>query len=271
MNTTKLPAHLPFSLVFLLALAAALHPVPARAQECGAGWTEPVVGEVELAFFRPGDRRGERFDGGTLRLATRTEVELEAVAVDQQGRRFPDDRFVYSVVPSRYCEDLVSVEDRADGGVRLETGSATGDCELLFRVANNLNFDRRIRVVVARASRDGYARSEAEVLATWLYRAVLGREPEPSGLQSAIAEIQKGQLGALVRSFVASPEFQNRRRGLSAAALLESFYQGLLDRAPDTAGLRSYLGDVERGRYDDVLWALLHSDELEARLDEELR
>jgi hypothetical protein len=137
-------------------------------------------------------------------------------------------------------------------------------------VANNLNLDRRIRVEVERARRDGFALTEAEILATWLYRGVLGREPEPSGLQAAAVQIQRGELGSLVRSFVASPEFQNRRGKVSAAALLESFYQGLLGRAPDTAGVRTYLDDVERGDYDDVLWALLQSDELEERLDEEL-
>jgi len=157
MSTTKPLARIPLSLVFLLALAAFL-PLPARAQECGAGWTEPVVCEVELALYRPDDRRGERFDGGTLRLATRSEIDLEAVAVDQDGRRFPDDRLVYSVVPSRYCEDLLSVEALEDGGVRLETGSATGDCELLFQVANNLNLDRRIRVLFEGAEYRGRGR-----------------------------------------------------------------------------------------------------------------
>lgn len=262
--TQLVPALLPLVLFAL----AALFPAAAAAQECGSGWTEPVVCEVELALFRPGDRRGERFTGATLRLATRSEVELQAVAVDQDGRRFPDDRFVYSVERSRYCEDLVSVEELSDGGLRIETGSATGDCEVLFQVANNLNLDRRIRLVVERSSRDGFARTEAEILATWLYRAVLGREPEPEGLQSATAQIQQGELGPLVRSFVASPEFQRRRSGMSAPAILESFYQGLLGRAPDTGGVRTYLRDVERGEYDDVLWSMLHSDELEARLDE---
>lgn len=267
MNRPNLLAPIP---LFLAPLAvAALLPAPAHAQACGAGWAEPVVCEVELTLYRPDDRRGERFTGSTLRLATRSEIELEAVAVDQDGRRFPEDRFVYSVVPSRYCEDLVSVEELEDGGVRLETGSATGDCELLFEVANNLNLDRRVRLVVERASRDGYALTEAEVLATWLYRAVLGRDPEPSGLESAAAEIQKGELGPLVRSFVASPEFQRRRSNLSAPALLESFYRGLLGRTPDTAGARTYLDDMERGDYDDVLSALLRSDELQERLDEE--
>lgn len=264
------PKHLAPALSSLLLAAALLAPAPAGAQTCGSGWTEPVVCEVALALYRPGDRRGESFTGGTLRLATRSEVELEAVAADQHGRRFPDDRFVYSLDPSRYCEDLVSVEELPDGGLRIETGSATGDCEVLFRVANNLNLDQRIRVVVERAERQGYRREEAELLATWLYRAVLGRDPEPQGLQSATAEIERGRLGAQVRSFVASPEFQRRRSGLSASALLESFYQGLLGRAPDTPGVRNYLRQVERGSYDDVLWALLHSDELEERLDRAL-
>lgn len=259
----------PASLFLLFAsLLAMLLPSPAAAQPCGSGWTEPVVCEVELSLYRAGDRRGERFTGTTLRLTTRSEIELAAVAVDQDGRRFPDDRFAYSLELGRYCEDLVSVEELSDGGLRIETGSTTGDCEVLFQVANNLNLDRRIRLVVERSSRDGHARTEAEILATWLYRGILGREPEPEGLQSATVQIQQGELGPLVRSFVASPEFQRRRSGMSAAAILESFYQGLLGRAPDTGGVRTYLHEVERGAYADVLWAILQSDELEARLDE---
>lgn len=257
------------ALPLLLATALFL-PSPAAAQTCGAGWTEAVVCEVDLVVFRPGDRRGERFADDTLRLATRSEVELEAVGVDQHGREFPDDRFVYSLTPGRYCDDLVEVEELPDGRFRIASGSATGDCEAHFWVANNLNLDRRIRVEVERESRDGYGREEAELLATWLYRAVLGREPEPQGLQAATAQIQRGELGPQVRSMIASPEFQRRRSGLSASALLESFFQGLLGRAPDSPAVRAYLRDVERGSYDDVLWALLHSDELEDRLDDAL-
>lgn len=254
----------------LFALAALLAPAPAAAQTCGAGWTEAVVCEVDLVVFRLGDRRGERFAGDTLRLATRSEVELAAVAVDQHGRRFPDDRLGYGLDLGRYCDDLVEVEELSDGRFRIASGSAVGDCEALFWVANNLNLDRRIRVEVERESRDGYGREEAELLATWLYRAVLGRDPEPQGLQAATAQIQKGELGPQVRGMVASPEFQRRRSDLSAPALLESFFQGLLGRAPDTPAVRTYLRSLERGDYDDVLWALLHSDELEDRLDDAL-
>lgn len=254
----------------LLLVAALLLPAPAAAQACGSGWTEPVVCEVDLTVFRPGDRRGERLTGGALRLDTRGEVELEAVGVDQHGREFPHDRFVFGLEPGRYCDDLVEIEGLDDGRFRIESGSATGDCEALFWVANNLNLDRRLRLVVERSERRGYSRAEAELLATWLYRAVLGREPEPQGLRAATAEIQRGDLGDQVRSMVASPEFQRRRGGLSASALLESFYQGLLGRAPDSPGVRTYLRQVERGSYDDVLWALLHSDELEGRLDDAL-
>lgn len=264
----------------LLTVAFALDapPVGAQedAQECGADRREPVVCRVELTVFQPGERRGEVLSGSTLRLATRSEVEIAARGIDQYDRRFPAERFQYFLDLDRDCDDLVSmeetddVEETDDGVLRLDTGSRTGDCEALLWLPNDLNHDRELRIVVERPDRQSYSREEAELLATWLYRAVLGREPDPGGLQSATAEIQKGELGEYVRSLVGSPEFQRRRSDMSAPALLESFYRGLFDREPDTGGVRTYLRLLERGAYGDVLRDLLDSEELDARLDRAL-
>lgn len=256
--------------VFGAVLAIASVPASAGAQDCATDRPEPVVCDVELLVFQPGDRRGERLGGNTLRLDTRAGVEVAAEASDQYGRRFPADRFQYFLDLGRDCDGLVSAEETADGAVHLETEATTGDCEALLWLPNDLNHDREIRIVVERPERRGYSREEAELLATWLYRAVLGREPEPGGFQSATAEIQKGELGALVRAIVRSPEFQRRRSEVTAPALLESFYQGLFGREPDSGAVRTYLRRVERGDYADVLWTLLQSDELEERLDRSL-
>lgn len=230
-----------------------------------------MVCRVELTVFQPGERRGEVLSGATLRLDTRSEVEIAAQGIDQYDRRFPAERFQYFLDLDRNCDDLVSVEDDVeetdDGFLRIDTGSRTGDCEALLWLPNDLNHDRELRIVVERPDRQSYSREEAELLATWLYRAVLGREPEPGGLQSATAQIQRGRLGEYVHSLVGSPEFQRRRSDMSAPALLESFYRGLFDREPDTGGVRAYVRAVERGAHGDVLRALLASEELEARLD----
>lgn len=263
------------SLIALLTVAVALDapPVGAQefgAQECGAERTEPVVCRVELAVFRSGERRGEALSTATLRLTTRSEVEIAARGIDQYDRRFPAERFQYFLDLDRDCDDMVSVEETEDGVLRLDTGSRTGDCRARLWLPNDLNHDRELRVVVERPDRQGYSREEAELLATWLYRAVLGREPEPGGLQGATAQIQQGRLGEYVHSLVGSPEFQRRRSDMSAPELLESFYRGLLDREPDTGGVRAYVRSVERGAYGDVLRTLLASEELEARLDRAL-
>ncbi|MFP3938972.1 MAG: hypothetical protein ACLF0P_01575 [Thermoanaerobaculia bacterium] len=254
-----------------LALAGQLvAPAPAAAQGCATERTEPIVCSVELVVFRSGEWRGEALDGSTLRLATRSQVEIEARALDQHDQRFPPDRLRYVLDLDSRCDDLLDAEKDDDGTLRLATGSRTGGCDAFLWLPNDLNHDRELRILVDRPERQSYSREEAELLATWLYRAALGREPNEQGLQSATGEIQKGNLGSLVRSVVGSPEFQRRRSELRAGALLESFYKGLFDREPGIGAVRAHLRSVERGAYADVLWNLIRSDELEARLERTL-
>lgn len=258
------------SLIALFTAVFALGAPPVGAQECGADRREPVVCRVELTVFRPGERRGEALSGATLRLATRSEVEIAARGIDQYDRRFPAERFEYFLDLDRDCNDMLSVEETEEGVLRLDSGSRSGDCRALLWLPNDLNHDRELRVVVERPDRQSYSREEAELLATWLYRAVLDREPNPGGLQAATDQIQQGRLSEYVHSLVGSPEFQRRRSDMSALELLESFYRGLFDREPNTGGVRAYVRPVERGAYGDVLRDLLASEELEARLDRAL-
>lgn len=267
--------HPPLGIALVLVLAAAFSAGPGRAQGCAADWDRPVVCAVELSATIDGSHRSVSLDGRGVTLPTRSRAELFADPYDQWGRRFPLERFELRVEVDRSCEDLVAVERQELGYGRgerlvLETGSRTGGCEILFWVPGNLNLDRPLRVEVSRDRSGGYTRAEAELLALWLFQAVLGREPDAVGLRASTMEIQRGEIRSQVEAMVRSPEFRKRRADLPAEELLESAYRGLLGRAPDTAGVRTYLPRVRRGDLAGVVLTLLGSEELEARLDRTL-
>lgn len=94
-----------------------------------------------------------------------------------------------------------------------------------------------------------------------LYLGVLGREADPGGLAGAVADIQRGRVSAVVDAFLASDEFRTVERRKSASQLLDQFYRGLLQRAPDQGGIQMYESRVARRQYADVIMALVSSDE----------
>lgn len=266
---------LPCTFLLAVTLAASTPATPLAAQGCGADWDRPVVCGVELSAAVDGSHRSVSLDGRSVTLPTRSRIELSADPYDQWGRRFPPERFELRVDLERSCEDLVAIERQELGYGRgeqlvLETGSRTGACEILLWVPGNLNLDRPLRIEVSRDRSGGYTRAEAELLALWLFQAVLGREPDADGLRASTMEIQRGEIRSQVEAMVRSPEFRKRRADLPAEELLESAYRGLLGRAPDTAGVRTYLPRVRRGDFAGVVLTLLGSEELEARLDRTL-
>jgi hypothetical protein len=111
-----------------------------------------------------------------------------------------------------------------------------------------------------------YTRSEAETIARRLYHAVLGRDADPSGLSVTIANIQRGDLTSVIGSLFASAEFRTTEQSKQPAELLDQFYRGLLDRSPDTPGVRAYLARVERREYAAVVSDLIGSPEFRAVL-----
>jgi hypothetical protein len=113
---------------------------------------------------------------------------------------------------------------------------------------------------------DGYSREQADFVARRLYQAVLGRQIDPDGLTQTIAELQRGDLQKHVEGLVGSREFQQNVSRRQPAAILEQIYRGLLNRAPDSGGVSTYLGDVERRRYAEVVVKIVESPEFERML-----
>ena len=89
---------------------------------------------------------------------------------------------------------------------------------------------------------------------------------ESTARAAAVAEVQPGRFEGLVGSLVDSREFTDLRRQSQAADVLEAFYAGLLNRAPDSAGADAYLDDIVRGQPRGVIMSLVQSSEFEASL-----
>lgn len=264
------PPRLPIAL--LLALAATLVTLPVFTQPPPPSeWSRAVVVAVELSAAPEGERRSVPVEGRSFRLPTRSRIELFANPYDQWGGRFPLDRFDLRVDVDRYCDDLIAISRRDEGRLVIETGSRTGSCDVLFWVPGNLNLDREVRIEVERGRRAGYSREEAELIASWLFQGILGRDVDYDGMRASAMEIQRGELRSQVEAMARSPEFRQRRAGLPPEKLLEDAYLGLLGRLPDTTGVRIYLPRVRRGDLAGVVMTLLASEELEERLDRELR
>ncbi|MGB5295044.1 MAG: beta/gamma crystallin-related protein [Thermoanaerobaculia bacterium] len=100
--------------------------------------------------------------------------------------------------------------------------------------------------------------AQSEYVAERLYRAVLGREPDPQGLSNAAAEIRFGNLEKFTNSLVFSSE--SRALRLSTEERLEQIYQGLLGRSP-REGAQSHLPQLQQGRTDYVVLTILNSEE----------
>jgi hypothetical protein len=118
----------------------------------------------------------------------------------------------------------------------------------------------------ADAATANYTRADAETIAKRLYKAILGRDGDAQGLTVATAEIQRGSLRAQIDGMLDSNEFRNGPGRKPSAALLEQFYRGLLNRAPDTAGVQSFLPRADRGQFTEILLDMVRSNEFQGIL-----
>lgn len=82
-----------------------------------------------------------------------------------------------------------------------------------------------------------------------LYKALLGRAPDPLGLEGAAAGIAGGGTAAgLAGAILGSAEYASRIGSpLSDAAYVASLYANALNRAPDAAGQAFFLGELGAG------------------------
>jgi hypothetical protein len=246
------------------AALALLWCAPAAAQDCGS-WSRPVLCTAELVATDSAYRTVRLSPRARLQLAPRQSVDLELEARDQNGRRFPAEALSMQYDDGA-CGAMLDIEDRGEGVLRLSANAVAGRCVMEIWTPNNLNFYWELEVIIEIAARTGYERDEAEVVANALYAGILGRESDFGGFQSAVVEIQNGNLEGLVNGMVRSPEFRQSIAGLTPSDILERFYQGVLGRAGDSAGVRLYLGEMRRGEYASVLLKLIRSPEFERRL-----
>jgi subtilisin len=82
---------------------------------------------------------------------------------------------------------------------------------------------------------------------TRLYQQVLGRGPDPAGLQGFVAQLQQfGSVVPTVLAFFNSQEFLSRNT--SNDQFLTILYRTFLNREPDQAGFSTFLADLDAGR-----------------------
>jgi len=242
-------------------------------------WSQPMVADTVLNVLGRGS-----LDGETLYLPPGERISIEASAVDQDGRPFPQERFRFGFDLDSSCGGLVQLEDFEHGTIHLRTADRTGTCNALFWVPNNMNLDRPLQIEVGRRGGaylqpkpgvrppGAYGRGDDGVdshnvfVATSVFEAILGREADNRWLSEASAEVGRGHTRDLIRSLLDSPEFRERRSRLSPDQLLESFYRGLLGRDVDPSGQRNYIGDVRNGHYEGVIVDILGSEEYRQRL-----
>ena len=238
-------------------------PGDAAGQSPFDGWREPVVVELELVGGKDG-ARPRALNRGRIRLGPRESFTIEIDPFDQLGRRFPRDRFRIGVELDRECAGRVSVRETREGDLRFSAGRSR--CRAVLYVPGNLNLEYELEFEVTGIGSTNYTRRQAVEIAERLYRTILQREVESGSRATAIAEVQRGRLENQVSSMVDSWEFADLRRESQPAELLEAFYAGLLNRAPDSASADDYLREIQRGRYREAIMNLLQSEEFAACL-----
>ena len=248
---------------FLFALPALS--LPAWAQSPAIRSDRPVVVEVDFMLRRAGQRDSDLNTSRPLQLASGERLVIAVTPIDQNGRRFPLNRFRLDVEPASSCRGRMDAE-WSSGELRVRGGNSRGTCTLAVWVPGNLNLDYTLTFAVGGLGVTNYTRRQAEEIVTRLYRAALQRNPDEPSVRNATAEVERGNLTGQVESLVRSSEFQQLRQQQSDLELLTAFYQGLFDRDPDGGGLRQYLADVGRGRSIQVLTTLVQSEEFERRL-----
>ncbi len=240
--------------------------VPVASAQGGAIRADrPFVVGVDFTLKRTGQRDSDLNPSRALPLASGERLVIAVTPLDQNGRRFPLNRFRLDVEPAADCRGRVEA-DWSSGELRVRGGNSRGICTLAVWVPGNLNLDFTLTFNVGGLGVTSYTRRQAEEITTRLYRAALQRNPDEPSARSAIAEVERGNLAGQVESLIQSAEFQQLRQQQSDLELLTAFYQGLFDREPDGGGLRQYLGDVGRGRSAQVLMTLVQSEEFERRL-----
>ena len=177
------------------------------------------------------------------------------------------------VLASRHLRSRFSLAATRGGGSVLPVGPQSGSPSV--RAAPLRPFDGRLRV--DRAGRpQGPRRAQrlslspvaidTNAIITRAYQDILGREPDPAGVQSYRRHmIQDGWSEQDVRQVLRqSPEYSSTTgRTASADGIVRRAYRDVLHREPDQSGLDSYRRAILENGWDeqDVRRALRHGDD----------
>lgn len=101
-----------------------------------------------------------------------------------------------------------------------------------------------------------------------LYYGLLGRAPDPTGLQGQTAAFDDGAtLNNVASTFLSSTEYQSHYAGTSDQAFVNDLYQNALGRAPDAAGGAGWVGALAGGESRaDVAIGIAESSEAQTHL-----
>jgi hypothetical protein len=98
------------------------------------------------------------------------------------------------------------------------------------------------------------------------YWGILGRAPDPLGLQGYVKFLKEGgSILELCRRLAASDEFRRNRSPLLPKKLAEDIYEYVLKRKPDTNGLAHTIEMIQQGRIAERVTAVLKSEEFKMK------
>jgi Ca2+-binding RTX toxin-like protein len=231
----------------------------------GAGQGAPGANRLFLTVWDGGGTDTYDFSGYTTGVKVNLAPGGFSLAADSQRAQLDDGlsspgviRYasgnVYNAL--QYLGDARSLIENAAGGSandRIEgnaagnglTGNAGNDTLIgrtgADQLAGGANEDQLIA--------DGAVTWSAEAATVHrLYLATLGRAPDDAGHQAWIDQLAGGQkLSSVAAGFVNSAEFQTAYGSLDNTKFVTLLYNNVLDRAPDAAGLQSWVSAMTGG------------------------
>ncbi len=145
---------------------------------------------------------------------------------------------------------------------QLGVGMTRGDVMLAF--SEYVETKDRVSTIYSNGlwDQDGMTASIAR-----LYQATLDRRPDSNGLGNWRAEMAAGKsLLDIVPGFLNSREFTSIYGTTTNTQFVTLLYNNVLDRAPDTAGLNDWVGQLNSGALSRAQVVLGFSESLEFRL-----
>lgn len=96
------------------------------------------------------------------------------------------------------------------------------------------------------------------------YRGILGREPDPGGLESYVDSLEAGRtILNFCQSLANSAEFEKKRKNLSPEKLARELFEGILQRSPDNEDIEDTIQEIRNGRIAERAASMINSQEFQ--------